>query len=310
MRPPPRDDAADLDFLLFRQRDVLTRDQALAHFTSAAIRHRVASGRWVRAARGVYLLQPTPADDEQRRWIAVLAGPPGTVTAGRTALAQHGLRGFHVPGIHLLLPAGARDRDTPMDVIVHRTRRLDPADVHELGSPPCTMPARSLVDAARWARSDAEAQTLIAATLQQRLTHPAEVRAVLARMPNIVRRDVIVQAVNDSAGGAGSLPEAEFVALCRRGGLPTPKLQVSRRDSGGRQRYLDALFDGYGVQVEVDGAQHMDVRAWWADMRRQNALWVQGERVLRFPAWAVRNKPDEVLETLRAALRAAGWSRG
>jgi hypothetical protein len=104
---------------------------------------------------------------------------------------------------------------------------------------------------------------------------------VLARLSGTRRRPVIVQAVNDSAAGAGSLPEAEFLALCRRGGLPRPMLQVSRRDTDGR--------------------------AYWADMRRQNAMWVSGERVLRFPAWTIRHQPDEVLETVRAALRAAGW---
>ncbi|GAB4053068.1 DUF559 domain-containing protein [Catellatospora paridis] len=233
MRALPRDESSDLDFLLFRQHDVLSRAQALAHFTEKAVRHRVDTGRWQRPRPGVYVLRAAPDDDDQRRWIAVLAGPPGTVTAGRTALAQLGMRGFHVHAIHLLIPSTARGRDAPHDVIVHRTRRLEPSDVHDLGSPPCTMPARSVVDAAQWARSD---------------------------------------------------------------------------DSEGRQRYLDALFEQHGVHAEIDGAQHLDVRGYWADMRRQNALWVRGERVLRFPAWAVRNRPDEVLETVRAALRAAGWT--
>ena len=72
-------------------------------------------------------------------------------------------------------------------------------------------------------------------------------------------------------------------------------------------RYLDALFDEWQVHVEIDGAQHMDVRQWWADMKRQNDLWVPGGRVLRFPSWAVRHRPDEVAAQVRAALIAAGW---
>ncbi|MEU7822308.1 DUF559 domain-containing protein [Catellatospora sp. NPDC049133] len=303
----PRDDSSDLDFLLFRQHDVLSRAQALAYFSEKAIRHRLATGRWQRPRRGVLVLRDTPGDDDQRRWIAVLAGPAGTVTAGRTALAQLGLRGFHVHAIHLLMPSATRDRDTPHDVIIHRTRRLEASEVHDLGSPPCTMPARSVVDAAQWARSDDEARAIVAAAVQQRLVDAADLRAVLARLSSVRRRPVIMLAVNDAAGGAGSLAEAQFLAVCRRGGLPRPRLQVSRRDGDGRQRYLDALFEQYGVHAEIDGAQHLDVRAYWADMRRQNAVWVRGERVLRFPAWAVRNQPDEVLETVRAALRAAGW---
>ncbi|WP_320068215.1 DUF559 domain-containing protein [Micromonospora sp. RTGN7] len=61
------------------------------------------------------------------------------------------------------------------------------------------------------------------------------------------------------------------------------------------------------VHVEIDGGQHFDPRQAWADMLRQNALWVDGDRVLRFPSWAVRARPEEVIAQLRAALRAAGW---
>ncbi|MFI0794133.1 hypothetical protein ACH4OY_15825 [Micromonospora rubida] len=61
------------------------------------------------------------------------------------------------------------------------------------------------------------------------------------------------------------------------------------------------------MHVEIDGAHHMDVREWAADMRRQNDVWTAGDRILRFPAWLVRARPDEVAATLRRALLAAGW---
>jgi very-short-patch-repair endonuclease len=61
------------------------------------------------------------------------------------------------------------------------------------------------------------------------------------------------------------------------------------------------------VHVEIDGEQHVESRARWADMRRQNDLWISGDRVLRFPAWVVRRHPAEVAEQVRAALEAAGW---
>jgi hypothetical protein len=52
----------------------------------------------------------------------------------------------------------------------------------------------------------------------------------------------------------------------------------------------------------------MDVRQWAEDMRRQNDIWVAGDRILRFLAWLVRSRPDEVAASVRAALSAAGWS--
>ncbi|HKD98778.1 MAG TPA: DUF559 domain-containing protein, partial [Micromonosporaceae bacterium] len=95
--------------------------------------------------------------------------------------------------------------------------------------------------------------------------------------------------------------------LCRRHGLPAPTRQAAVRDTTGRARYRDAYFEPWKVHVEIDGGHHMEVGQWWQDMRRQNQMWVSGDRVLRFPAWAVRNDASAVAATVRAALMAAGW---
>jgi hypothetical protein len=84
---------------------------------------------------------------------------------------------------------------------------------------------------------------------------------------------------------------------------------ATKRD-GGQVRpaaIRDAYFDEFNVHVEIDGGQHTDVREWWADMRRQNAMGIHGRRVLRFPAWALRHDSNRVIADLRAALIAAGW---
>jgi very-short-patch-repair endonuclease len=80
-----------------------------------------------------------------------------------------------------------------------------------------------------------------------------------------------------------------------------------RTDARGRKRYLDVVFEEWKVHVEIDGGQHTEVGHWWADMRRQNDLWISGVRVLRFPAWVVRDRPGDVIAQVRAALLAAGW---
>ncbi|MGN9906900.1 endonuclease domain-containing protein [Phytohabitans sp. LJ34] len=93
-----------------------------------------------------------------------------------------------------------------------------------------------------------------------------------------------------------------FVTLCRRSRLPAPDLQERRRDRAGRNRYLDAYWREQRVHVEVDGAHHMDAGQWEADMRRQNEVWLRGDRVLRFSAWQVRHHPTYVVALLRSAL--------
>ena len=61
------------------------------------------------------------------------------------------------------------------------------------------------------------------------------------------------------------------------------------------------------VLAAGDGAAHTSVAAWWADMHRQNGAWISGERVLRFPAVALRHEPELVVGQLRVALVAGGW---
>ena len=303
------DQAGDLEFLLFRQSGVLGRAQALRYFSDKAIRHRLVSGQWQAAHRAVYVTHSGPITDDQQRWIASLGvgGGRPAYLAGLSALAVLGMRGYASRPIHVIVPARRRDTDPPRGVVVHRTRSLPREHRHPAGCPPCTMPARSLIDAAQWAGSDDDAVTIIAAGFQQRLVGVPDVTPVLAVMPRLRRRAVIVAAVNDAAAGAESISEIEFARLCRRGGLPEPSRQAVRRDADGRTRYRDVYFDEWRVHVEIDGGQHMRIRAWYADMRHQNEVVIAGERLLRIPAWMVRHRPDEVLAQVRAALIAAGW---
>jgi very-short-patch-repair endonuclease len=296
-----------VDHFLTRQAGVLTTAQALRHLSAKTVRHRVAAGRWQQPHRAILVTHNGPIDAEQRRWIAVLGIGHHAVLAGTTAAEAAGLRGFADPTVHILIPDGHRPDRVPSGVTVHRTAAWRDADVLWTGRPPRTQMARSIVDAAQWARTDDDAQALVAAAFQQRLTTEQEMCDVLERMTRARRRRLITRTVTDAAGGAHSLAEIDFGTLCRRHRLPAPSRQVVRDDAAGRRRYLDVLFDDWHVHVEIDGGQHLDVRQAWADMQRQNDVWTAGNRVLRFPAWAIRREPDAVAAQVRAALRAAGW---
>lgn len=267
----------------------------------------MSSGRWRRAHRSVLITHNGPITAEQSRWIALLAAGPAALLGGLTAAHACGRRGYDSKIIHVLLPARHQIRAIPPGVRVHRTTLLPAVDVHPSARPPRTRAARSLVDAAQWARTDAEARAIIAAGFQQRLVAGDDLHDVLGRMPQAHRRQLIRRTAVDVLGGAHSLAELEFLDLVRRAGLPEPSRQAVRRDAAGRRRYLDAWFDEWRVHVEIDGGQHLDPRTAWADMRRQNDLWMEGDRVLRFPAWAIRADAAEVVRQLRTALEAAGW---
>jgi very-short-patch-repair endonuclease len=290
--------------LLARQAGVLSRPQALRYLTARMVERRLGSGRWQTAHRGVYVAHSGPIDRLARRWVAALsigAGRPALL-GGLSALETVGFRGFATERIDLLVPARLTPTNPPAGVVVHRTTILPDEDIRLAGRPPGTMPARSLIDAAQWASSDQRSWAVIAAGFQQRLVRADDIRPVLARMPRVRRRALIEEAIIWSAGGAHSSAEADFLRLCRRARLPEPTLQSSRQDTLGRRNYLDAYFPDHGLHIEIDGGHHTDVQQWWADMHRQNQLWIPGDRVLRFPAWAVRHRPDEVIAQLRAAL--------
>ena len=299
-----------LGYLLFVQDGVISRRQALRHLSEGAIRHRVESGRWQAVHRAVYLTQTGAISPDQRRWVASLAAGDGypTLLGGTSALAVVGMRGVDVRQIHVLVATSGRHRRPPPGVVVHRTGRVPVEDQHRVGRPPCTMPARSLVDAAQWARSDRDAAAIIAAGFQQRMVAAADMASVLERMTHAKRRRLILEAVVDASGGAESIAEMDFARLCRRHRLPEPSRQVPRVDSAGRRRYRDVYFDQWRVHVEIDGAQHLEVASWYADMRQHNEIAIAGEVLLRFPAWVVRHKPDDVAAQVRAALLAGGWT--
>jgi very-short-patch-repair endonuclease len=185
-----------------------------------------------------------------------------------------------------------------------------PPEHQQVGLPPRTTIARSVVDAAAWARTAEEARLVLAAACQQRLVTPGDATDVLALLPEVRRRALIRTTLADISGGAEALSEIDFVALCRRHRLPRPDLQVKRTDADGRDRYLDAYWEEWRLHAEVDGAHHMDARHWAADMQRQNQIWISGDRILRFPAALIRERPAEVTAQLRAALTAAGWRPG
>jgi hypothetical protein len=176
--------------LLWRQSDVLTRAQALRHLTSSAIEHRIHSGRWRRAHHGTYVAHNGPLTTQQLWWIGYLAAGRHACLAGVTAAQLCGLRGQASGRVHVLIPARYRDHDPPPGVVVHRTSRLCRSEVNLLGLPPHTTAARSLVDAAQWARTDDKARALIAAGFQQRLVAIDEVEMVLRRLTRVRRRSL------------------------------------------------------------------------------------------------------------------------
>jgi len=315
VRRLPGYEATNLEWLLFEQCGVLSWRQAVTELSEAKVRHLLATGRWRSVCRGVIITHGGSVDRDQQLWIAVLAAGRGAVIAGLAAACAGGLRNFRDDRIDVLVPA-ERQRATVLRrlppglpaVVVHRTAAM-PEEHLQVGRPMRTTMPRAVVDAAAWAHSDTEARTIAAAACQQRLVEPREILSIVDAMPRTRRRHITMQTAYDAEGGARALSEIDFIRLCRRYELPRPDLQEKRHDAGGRVRFLDAYWRQWRLHAEVDGAHHMDSRHWEADMRRQNDVWIAGDRILRFSAGQVREDQCAVAEQISAALTAAGWRK-
>lgn len=277
-----------LSELLFRQAGVLTVNQAVGHLGRHAVHWRLRTGRWQRRYPRVLVAQSGPLNTEQERWAAVLHCGRSAVLARETAASLCGLQGYDDPRIHVLVPAH-RHPVPAQGVLVRRSARL-PRDDLALGRlPPRTAIERSVLDAAANARQPDRAAAILLASVQQGLTRPDRLQAVLDRLPNQRRRALLRDVLLDATGGAHSLPERQLSALIRRRGLPTPSLQAVRLDSHGRRRYVDAEWIQYTTRVEIDGGTHREVQRWWDDLDRQNDLQLADRFILlRFSAYAVR----------------------
>ena len=166
---------------------------------------------------------------------------------------------------------------------------------------PRTTPAVAAVRAAGWAVSDRQAALLLLMPVQQRLTTPAALDLAASTCLGRRRRAFIRGVVRDVALGVQSLGELDFARLCRLRGLPEPSRQVVRQGPHGRV-YLDVRWDGHGLVVEIDGAQHREGLDVSIDNLSRNAVVLTGDRVLRIDLIGLRVHEDAFLEQVALGL--------
>lgn len=271
---------------------------------------------WRRVGKRTVMLGPLPLSGSQGRIRAILEVGSRARLGGLAALQEMGWE-HGCDFIDIVVPRGHRANKRKLPGAV----RLHFADVPSSGlwevSPsadsvrpvPRTAAARSLVDAAAWARSSREATFVVVSTLQAGLTSVDDLSVELQQRSNTRRRGLVRQIVVEFQGGSQSMGELDFVRECRRRGLPEPRRQVSRRDASGRSRFTDAEFagaDGRIVMVEIDGVGHMSAESWIADMERHNDLaMVTGAVVLRVSTWQLRHQPEPFFRRLETVLAGA-----
>jgi hypothetical protein len=133
--------------LASRQRSLISHGQAVGLGATPAMVHtRLAAGRWVLVARGLYRVNGSPVTWHQRALGACLLAGPGAVVSHRSAAVIWGLSGFRPGPLEITVPPGRSARNAL--AAVHRSIDLPRGDRTVHDRIPVTRPARTVIDVA------------------------------------------------------------------------------------------------------------------------------------------------------------------
>ena len=256
-----------------------------------------------RLSRDTYLPRALAGDRSARLAAVLLTAPPGAVLSHTTAADLWGiavpLQAAGATRVHLTVPTDSR-AESRRDRSVSRTP-LPEADVTRRGGMPVTTPSRTWRDLAAVLPPAA----LLAVTDQVlgRWCSHSDLERQLADRPRGrgCARARAVLPVSDAR--AGSPMESVLRWLVLEAGLPAPDLQHVVTDAAGFVGRVDMAWPEQRVLVEFDGDVHRERDVFVGDLRRQNRLVAAGWTVLRFSSADVLGRPDDVVATIRRALR-------
>jgi very-short-patch-repair endonuclease len=296
----PRDAIA---WLAKGQHGVVTREQLLRAGVSRRTVDRCLKVNWLQTAyRGVYFVGPllTP---RSREMAAVLACGAGAAVSHMSAASLWGLMtsGGGSDPVHVTVP----DRGVygKRGLVCHRSRWLEADQVSSVDGIPVTAPARTILDLSTCVGPRRLEQALAQAERRQLVTLE-ELRALVHRRPGRAGTPALRDLLQHHGSPALTRSEAEerFLALIRRGKLPTPEANVLL---GGHE--LDFLWRSEGIAVEVDGfAFHSSRSQFERDRRRDAELLAGGIQVIRVTWRQIETEPYAVLACLAQALARAG----
>jgi hypothetical protein len=293
--------------LAARQHGALATSQARATgLTEDMLRTLARDGTLEPAAPGVLRIGGSPDTWRQRLTVATLSAGPGCVVSHRAAAALHGFDRFPAGPVEVLVDRPYRSRDPR--VRVHSTRRLDDEDVSLVERIPVTTAERTLIDlAASVGRNRLE--EALDSGVRDGSVDVDRLRARIAALRKRGRRGIRrIESLVDGADHARptTVLERRFLRAIVQAGLPRPDCQVPVARPDGTRAYVDFLFPGTNVAVEVDGhVAHATRRQRRHDNERANDLVLADLRVLRFTYEQVQEHMDVVSSVCAGAIHRA-----
>lgn len=292
--------------LAARQHGVVSLEQLVSLGLSArGVQERAASGRLWRVNQAVYAVGHKSLTWEARLMAAVLACGPGAVISHRSAVELWKLREPRQASVDVTAP-NRRGR-VPSGIRSHRDDRLTGAERTEVFGIPCVSVSRALLDFAAVApiwelrRAVGEAEVL-------RILNHAELRRTIRHhrgRRGVARLRMVLDEIRPETRRTRSEMEREFLRLCDRAGLPTPKVNVSMR-VGGRTQKPDFLWSNARLIVEADSRTFHDTdSAFQLDRRREQRFQLAGWDVAHCTWEQIFQEPAALAQTIRALLQQA-----
>ena len=279
--------------LVRRQHGVITRWQLLEiGYTSAAIKHRLSTGRLHRIYQGVYAVGRSELSQEGRWMAAVLAAGKKAVLSHQSAAELWGIRVRAGLMVEVVVPASNWRRRK--GVKVHRADLAAP-DLRERSGIPVVSVVVALIQIApRLSRGELERAINQADSLDH--IDPETLRHELERFAGMtgVRK---LREVLDRRTFAMSRSELErrFRPIAKRAGLPMPETCVMRNGWE-----VDFLWRDLRLVVETDSLRyHRTPAQQTRDHLRDQAHQAAGDFPVRFTHSQVRYEPAHVEQTLR-----------
>jgi hypothetical protein len=294
------------------QADAIARRQGqLVGIDPDTMRNRVRSGRWQRLQRGVYATFSGEPLRETVLWAALLRAGPEAVLSHQTAAERHGLIDEPSPVISIAVPAARHPAQVKIPgVVVHRSDAILRTR-HPAMLPPCTRVEDrvedTVLDLIQVASSLDDAYAWICKAIGRRRTTADRIALAMAARKKMRWRREIGIALGDVEAGALSVLEYRYVHRVERPHrLPVARRQARVRHGTG-SRYLDNLYEGFAVCVELDGTAAHPADEQWRDKRRDTANAVRGILTLRFGILDVGDRCCQTAIAVASVLRSRGW---
>lgn len=292
--------------LIERQGGAVAREQLVAYGTSdGEVQAEIKAGRWQRLYWGVYYVHNGPVAREARLWGAVLRAGPGAMLSHSSAAEAYGLLPESTGPIHVMVPANRRVRGE-RDLVVHPSIHAERA-LNRVLSPPRSRIDETIMDLIDTSSFFSEAVGWVTRACGGRLTTAERLRSAIELRSRIRWRAEIQEVIKAVADGAQSPLEVHYLQdVERKHGLPSA-IRQRVTQAGGRREYNDVHYEGYATTVELDGRLNHEGDHRFRDMRRDNALHIAGETVLRYGWSDIRDNPCGVAQQVAQVLRTHGW---